>query len=249
MAKHLFKLILLLAVNTSAWGRAATPAVAIGAEDDWAPYSSAVRGQAQGFSVDVVRAAFAAVGVDVRFEVLPYVRCMAQVKAGRLAACFNTFPNKKITAGYLLHAQPLFTTHSNVYALATSDAQQVRIADLEGRTVGVTRDYEYGAEFDQNANIVRSVVDKNEQGFRMLLSRRIEFMAAEQRMAETLFKRDPAAFGGRFKVAGTFPVASAFMVFSKSTADGPQRVAQFNQGLARIRDNGTYRAIEKRWFQ
>jgi polar amino acid transport system substrate-binding protein len=222
--------------------------IAVGAEDDWAPYSSVVDGKAQGFAVDVVRAAFGAVGVTVEFEVLPYARCLAKARAGKLIGCFDAVPNGMIAPHYLWHAQPLFTTHMNVYALAGSADHGMTPARLEGKTVGVARDYEYGDEFDLNTKIVRKVVDKNEQGFKMLQAGRIQYMAAEQRIADALFRRYPQAFGGKFKVAGTVATPGLYMAFTREVPDGARYLAKFNAGYTIIRGNGTYKDIEKRWF-
>jgi len=236
--------LLVLALCTSA--RAET--IAVGAEDDWAPYSSVVDGKAKGFAVDVVRAAFAAVGVNVEFEVLPYARCLAKARAGKLVGCFDAVPNGMIAPHYLWHTHPLFTTHMNVYALAGSPDQGMTAARLEGKTVGVARDYEYGDEFDLNTKIVRKVVDKNEQGFKMLQAGRIQYMAAEQRIADALFRRYPQAFGGKFKVAGTVATPGLYMAFTRDAPDGARYLAKFNEGYTIIRGNGTYKDIEKRWF-
>ena len=64
--------------------------IRIGAEDDWSPYSSVSKGKPVGFAVDVVRAAWAASGVDVELVPLPYARCMKEVDRGLLAGCFDT---------------------------------------------------------------------------------------------------------------------------------------------------------------
>jgi len=226
----------------------AADTIVVGAEDDWAPYSSVVDHRAQGFAVDVVREAFAAVGITASFEVLPYVRCLAKVKAGKLAGCFNAVPNGMISASYLWHAHPLFTTRMNVYALAGSKEQGLSAASLEGKSVGVARDYEYGDEFDLNTKIVRKVVDKNEHGFKMLLSRRIQYMAAEERIANALFAKYPDAFGARFKMVGTVATPGLYMAFSKDAPDAARYLEKFNQGYAALRKSGRYKAIEARWF-
>lgn len=81
--------------------------VTLGAEDDWAPYSSVVDRQAKGFAVDVVREAYALVGIGTKFDVLPYSRCMAATKAGTLMACFDAVPNSMIAGDYLWPELPL----------------------------------------------------------------------------------------------------------------------------------------------
>jgi polar amino acid transport system substrate-binding protein len=226
----------------------AAETITVGAEDDWAPYSSLVGREAKGFAVDVVRESFAAVGITVKFDVLPYTRCMAEAKAGRLVGCFDAVANALIINDYLWHAQALFTTRMNVYSLAGSTEKGLTAPDLEGKTVGVERGYEYGDAFDLNTRILRKVVDKNDQGFKMLLGKRIEYMAAEERIAKALFNMYPA-FKGKFKLVGTVATPGLFMAFTKASPDGAKYLARFNEGYAKIRSNGRYKVIEAKWFE
>jgi polar amino acid transport system substrate-binding protein len=223
--------------------------VVIGAEDDWAPYSSAQGRDAQGFAVDVVREAFALAGVTVQFKALPYSRCMAETRAGRLLACFDAVPNSLIAAHYLWPKLPLFSTNMNIYARAGSAQRGLRARDLEGRTVAVQRDYEYGDAFDLNMRIRRKVVDKNEQGFRMLLAGRVEYMAAEARIADALFRSKPEHFGGRFVLAGTVAKPDLFIAFSKSAPGSAHMLDLFNRGYAKLRASPRYKEFEDRWFK
>jgi polar amino acid transport system substrate-binding protein len=227
---------------------AAAETITLGAEDDWAPYSSAVNHAARGFAVDVIREAYAAVGITVNFEVLPYTRCLDETRSGRLLGCFDAVPNAMIGASFLWPKYPLFTTHMNVYALKDSSESGLTARQLEGRTVGVERGYEYGDEFDLNTRIVRRVVDKNVQGFRMLLAGRIQYMAAEERIAKALFIKEAAEFGGKFKLVGTVATPGLFIAFTKQNGDAARYLKEFNRGYAIIRDNGRYKAIEARWF-
>jgi len=222
--------------------------VTLGAEDDWAPYSSVVDRQAKGFAVDVVREAYALVGITAKFDVLPYSRCMAATKAGTLVACFDAVPNSMIANEYLWPELPLFTTRMNVYALAGSPDNGMVASRLEGRTVGVERGYEYGDAFDLNTKIIRKVVDKNDQGFKMLLAKRIEFMAAEERIANALFARFPAEFGGKFKLVGTVATPGLYIAFSKSAPGSARLLKKFNEGYAILRNSPRYRALEAKWF-
>lgn len=237
-------------VLACAWacGLASAETVTLGAEDDWAPYSSAVDRGARGFAVDVIREAYAAVGVTVKFEVLPYARCLEDTRRGRVTGCFDAVPNAMIGGSFLWPDHPLFTTHMNVYALSGSKEAGLTARQLEGKTVGVERGYEYGDEFDLNTRIVRRVVDKNVQGFKMLLAGRIQYMAAEERIAKALFIKEAAEFGGRFKMVGTVATPGLFIAFTKQGSDGARYLEKFNQGYAIIRDNGRYKAIEAIWF-
>lgn len=240
--------ILLLCLALCIANIAGAETVLMGAEDDWAPYSSIIKGEARGFAVDVIREAFAAVGLDVKFVVIPYVRCMAMAKRGELVGCFDAVPNQLIINNYLWHDKPLFVTRMNIYALADSKEIGLKAADLEGKTVGTTRDYEYGDPFDLNTKIVREVSNRNDQGFRKLLAGRMQYMAAEEKIAKLVFAKYPKEFAGKFKEVGTVDTPGLYIAFTKKSPLGAKYLEKFNQGYAIIVKNHKYRALEAAWF-
>ncbi|MDK2124739.1 substrate-binding periplasmic protein [Parachitinimonas caeni] len=221
--------------------------VSIGAEDDWYPYSGKVNGQAKGMAVDIVGAAFKAAGIDVKFESLPYARCMAMAKSGEVAGCFDTARNSTLEKEYLWHKQPLFKARIAIYARADSKQSGLTTKDLEGKDVGVTNDYEYGEEFDRNTKIRRSVSNQDEQGFRKLAAGRVEYMVAYEKVADAVFKKNEKDFAGKFKAVGETAVPELYIAFSQKRPDNQKIVDAFNKGMDAIQKDGTYKQIVDRW--
>ncbi|KRB87254.1 hypothetical protein ASE26_07660 [Duganella sp. Root198D2] len=93
------------------------------------------------------------------------------------------------------------------------------------------------------------MVDKNEYGFRMLMAGRIEYMAAEQRIAQALFRSKADEFAGRFTLVGTVATPDLFIAFSKSAPDSREMLARFNEGYDKLRNSPRYKQIEERWFK
>ncbi|WP_237219061.1 substrate-binding periplasmic protein [Rhodoferax aquaticus] len=224
----------------------AAETVTLGAEDDWAPYSSKVGSEAQGFAVDIVREAFKAAGVDVKFSPVPYARCMAVTKSGELAGCFDAARNSTLENDYLWHAKPLFNARINIYAPADSKESGLTPKSLEGKVVGVTNGYEYGDEFDTNTKIKRDVANQDEQGFRKLLANRVPYMLAYEKVANAVFTKNKE-FAGKFKAVGITADPGLYIAFSKKHPDGAKFVEKFNQGFETIVKNGKYKAIEVQW--
>ncbi len=224
--------------------------VLIGAEDDWAPYSSNADGRAQGLTVDLVGAAFAAVGVEARFESMPYVRCMALTRAGALMACFNTTRTALIENGYLWPALPMFDERFLIWARADAPTPRtpLQVRDLERQRVAVTRGYEYGAEFDANPRITRVVTAHDEKNFRMLLRDRATFTLAPELNTRLLFKRH-ADLAGRFKIVGQLEAFGIYTAFSRQHPQAPAMLAAFNDGMKTLQANGRAKAIQERWRQ
>jgi polar amino acid transport system substrate-binding protein len=244
-------LLLSMLALPAAAGMAQTRTVVIGAEDDWYPYSAEVNGRPEGITVELVTAAFRAVGVEVRLESVPYVRCMAQTRTGSLVACFNTTRTVQIENDYAWPARPMFEERFLIWALAdapTPRAGGLQVRDLEGQPVAVTRGYEYGSEFDGNTRIQRVVTSHDENNFRLLLRGRAAYTLAPDINARLLFKRQPD-LAGKFKVVGQLSAFGIYTAFSRRHPQSAEMLAAFDEGMKIIQANGTARAIHERWRQ
>lgn len=235
----------------AAEGMAQARTVVFGAEDDWFPYSAEVNGRAEGITVELVTAALRAVGVELRLEPLPYVRCMAQTKSGSLVACFNTTRTRQIETDYVWPARPMFEERFLIWALADAPTPRsggLQVRDLEGQAVAVTRGYEYGSEFDGNPQIVRVVTSHDENNFRLLLRGRASYTLAPEINARLLFKRQPD-LAGKFKVVGQLSAFGIYTAFSRRHPQSAEMLAAFDEGMKIIQANGVARAIHERWRQ
>ncbi|WP_051318654.1 substrate-binding periplasmic protein [Chitinimonas koreensis] len=230
-------------LGASAW----SAPVVIGAEDDWYPYCGKVGTQAKGMAVDIVTAAFKAAGVDVRLEVMPYARCMAEAKSGKITGCFDTARNSTLENDYVWHKPAMFKARINIYAPAGSSQSNIGVKDLEGRNVAVTNGYEYGEAFDTNPKIQRSLGNQDVLGFRKLAAGRVEYAVAYEKVANSIFEKHPTEFAGKFKAVGITAEPELYIAFTKATPAGAAVAAKFGQGLEAIMKDGKYKEIESRW--
>jgi polar amino acid transport system substrate-binding protein len=241
--------LLLPALTLPATVRADEASVLIGAENDWYPYSAERQGRAQGMTVELVGAAFAAVGIQARFDVLPYARCMSQTRSGGLVACFNTTRTALIEADYLWPARPMFEERFLIYARADDDSgNALQVRDLEGQKVAVTRGYEYGSEFDANTRVERVVTSHDENNFRLVLRGRARYTLAPDVNTRLLFRQHPD-LAGQFKVVGRLALFGIYTAFSRRHPQARRMLAAFDEGMRLIQANGIARAIQERWRQ
>lgn len=221
--------------------------IAIGAEDAWYPYSGQINGEARGFTVDLVRAAFAAVKVEVKFESLPYARCMQRVKDGALLACFDTARAAMVEPDYLWHKRPMFTSRSMIYARAGSGERNIGVATLEGKRVAVTHNYEYGDAFDSNKKVIREAAPNDLSAFRMLVGGRADYALAYEKVANLLIRENPEAFSGKVVPVGVIEELRLYTVFSKSFPNSARYLELYERGFEIISKNGKLREIERKW--
>lgn len=222
--------------------------IRIGAEDDWSPYSSAVNGKPQGFAVDVVRAAWAAAGVEVELVPLPYARCMKEVDRGDLAGCFNTLRDPVQEPKYRWHQQPLFRARIGIYGRAMTGvtAPAVTLDTLRGKRIGTTHGYDYGAAFDGDPRMLRDEAPSDLSSLRKLAAGRVDYALVFDRVANAIAKANPD-LGKAYALQGVLVEPSLYISFSPQYPNIDRIVQQFDQGLAKVRKSGEYARIEARW--
>jgi polar amino acid transport system substrate-binding protein len=226
--------------------------IRIGAEDDWSPYSSSVNGKPQGFAVDLVRAAWAASGLDVELVPLPYARCMKEVDRGDLAGCFDTLRDPVLESRYRWHQQPLFQARIGIYGRANPGitsgvaSKSVALDMLRGKRIGTTHGYDYGAAFDNDRSMLRDEAPSDLSSLRKLVAGRVDYVLVFDRVANAIAKMHPE-LGQAYSLQGVLVEPQLYISFSPKYPDIDRIVALFDQGMSKIRKSGEYARIEAQW--
>lgn len=254
-------LLLLLVSTAPAWP--AKPAAAQGpprpaaaimlaVEDNWYPYAGLQDGKAVGFSVDLVRAAYAAAGVRVNFKPMPFPRCLAEVERGQELGCFNAAAEgaSMKTGKLITHATPLFAVYTGCYVRVDSPLDKLKARTLRG-VVGFVRGGYYGRAIEENKGVVRDESPSELANLRKLLRGRVEMALVDRRTFAYLVRTHFAEFGGKFRDAMdpkdmTSPGLSRIL-FSARFPDAARYAALLDEGLAAIKDSGEYERINDRW--
>jgi polar amino acid transport system substrate-binding protein len=224
-----------------------TITITIAAEDAWFPYSGKVDGKVQGIAVDIVTAAFETQGVVVKFNVVPYARCLEFTKNGHYLACFNMPRTVERENDVRWPDKPMYTTVCTIFTRKNGGAPPVsKLQDLEGKRVAVVRGYEYDDAFGMNTRIVRDIVDSDYNALRMLDYGRVDYVPVFDKAADYLFGKH-AELRDRFTKAGQLAPVAVYLGFSKLHPDAGKYLDIFNEGFAAIQKNGELAVIEKRW--
>jgi polar amino acid transport system substrate-binding protein len=221
--------------------------VRIGAEDDWAPFSSVRGGKPYGMAVELVQAIFAEAGIPLELVPLPYARCMEDAKRGRLAGCFDTLPDAALRKDYFFHAQPLFVDELWILGRTANTAVNLKTADLSDKRVIITHGYTYGDAFETNAAIRRITAPHDINALRMLVAERGEFAVVYRRITQHLERGSAQDLRGKFKRVGKLEDAALYLSFSRQYPDVQTIVSRFESAHTRLIKNGSLQKIEKRW--
>lgn len=215
------------------------------AEDDWAPYASVQHGQAYGMAVDIVRAAYLAVGVTVRFRSMPYARCMKLVEVGREVGCFNSLKDSTTLQHFAFGKQPLFTATIAIYSHQPESG--ITVAGLAGKRVGLTNGYTYGSEVEQDGRMLKDKAVSDLASLRKLVAGRLDYALVYTRVADQLQREYGHELSGRLFRVGTVIENPLFVSFSRHNLRSESARFQLDRGLQRLQQSGQYQQILQQW--
>lgn len=205
-----------------------------------------------GYANDVVRAAFAAVNVDIVLTIVPYVRCKAKVLDGSAALCFSMSWLKEFEGRVKFADTPLFSVtpvyfENPAHPLAARNEEELG----KGIRIGTIRGYEYPASTLRARDRGAVFVDGSSAAanLKKLAAGRLD---AAMVMADSLNGArlwiDQARVGNLVREAFKCPsVQVAFLGASTRNPRGMWAIEKYNRGIAIISKNGVLDSIRKRW--
>ncbi|WP_159084569.1 substrate-binding periplasmic protein [Dongshaea marina] len=198
--------------------------------------------------VDIVRAAYHEVGVEVEFKCFPWARAMQQTQDGSIDITFPWSRNKEREKLFLYSSTVMLGQHVLFHLKSRSFPELNQKITLEGLSrykVGGTIGYYYGPmmkQYDEQFGIERAVSDKN--NLKKLVRGRIDLFIAEFMVGYYLISQLPDHTSA---LLTNIPVAltsrTLHLLVGKKGKNPDQVLSLFEKGLKAIRENGTEKKI------
>ena len=224
---------------------AADEPVKSASELDYPPFSVVLDdGSAGGFSVELMRAALAAMGRSVEYEVGPWSEIKHALEVGQLEALplVGRTPEREQIFDF---SAPYLTLYGAVFT--QEDEQGIRsLANLQGRRVGVLRG-DNAEEFVRRNNLTQQVVATRsyDEAFRKLSRDELDAVVA-QRLVGLILIEELKLNNIKTSIA---PVQEFRQDFSFAVTEGNKELlAQLNEGLTVIIKDGTYDQLYGKWL-
>lgn len=221
------------------------PPVLAGSEPDYPPYCIVTpAGQADGFSVELLRASLKAVGLDVIFRVGPWASLKEDLAAGHLQALplVGRTPEREAFYDFTF---PYLTMHGTI--VVRDDTTSIRTpADLKGKQVAVLQG-DNAEEYLRRAGLGAVIVPlpSFEIALRELASGQHDAVVIQKLVAFQLMQttglRNLKAVGPPLR---DFTQSFCFAVRKGDSA----LLAALNEGLAIVMADGTFRQLHAKWF-
>lgn len=208
---------------------------------EWPPYFAQDL-KHNGIFAYIVSEAFAAVGYRVEYAYLPWKRALADAQGGVLDGSPGWKATDERRASFLF-SDPVITSTSVLFHLKSTPFTWSAIGDLKGRRIGVTAGYSYGPEFDAAAADKRLTVETARDdaiAFKMLLARRTDIAVMNREVGLDILSRGLSPADAARITFDPKPIDEqpSFLAISKASPRATQLIADFNRGLAMIRERG-----------
>lgn len=205
------------------------------------------RNQVSGMDVDVVSAAFDVVGQPVEFDVLPWKRIMKLMKNGEIAGSMSC-SQRKSRLEYMLFSEPVSITRQAAITHKEMDTSSIhKLADL--KRYSVTTIQGWGSETKLIKQGIPHTVTKDlRSSLVSVLYRGVDVFYGPEFPTRYRAKN----MGEKPHIKATYlediPSHNLHLCVSKAYPNSAEIVRSFNQGLAVIKQNGTYQRIQDKYF-
>jgi polar amino acid transport system substrate-binding protein len=203
----------------------------------------------KGFDVEVTEEAFRRAGIKVRFEFYPWKRAMQMVKEGKVVASITCakMPGRE---SFIKFSDPIssmtdiFLVRKDYKGPEINKYSQIKELKMNA---GFVMGNAYGQRFD-SFGIPYDLSPSHEVALKKLRDRRIDVMPALlENFLYTGRKTNPADRFKWFIIKEDFLVKDFHLCFCKKWPRIEELVNIFNEKLAEMKKDGTYKAIHSRY--
>jgi polar amino acid transport system substrate-binding protein len=218
---------------------------------DSRPTAYIVDGKPTGILVDVVTEAFRRSGHSVKIQLMPWARCLAEVRDGNVDGIFSVFklPERESFLAYT--SNPVITQVEVFFIHADSDIRFTgNLADLSHLRAGIIRGTSYGLDIDklvkngtwQNITYTSSV----DSLVAMLAAKRIDFAPSYRAVFLDAAKQN-GSIGKIKELSPAVESIPSYLAFNKKR-DYAKISAEFDKALASMKKDQSFDAIYAKYL-
>ena len=192
----------------------------------------------KGVFIELVKLLGARAGKQLDIQVLPTKRAVETFLSGQ-ADCF--LPALDVMFPSPVEASSEMYSKIDFAFVRKGDKVPKTIAELEGKTVGITLGYPYVKELTDNPKIKIEVSESDVVNMKKLASGRIDLFVVEEQSGKTAMT-ESGVEGIVYDPASPLSSQKVYLAFQKNAA-GKLLAGQFSAALAAIMKDGNFAAI------
>lgn len=212
--------------------------------DAWPPFLSPDL-PGKGIALQIVQAAFKEQGHEVEMKFVPWTRAIKSVKQGKIDILVGTWWTKKRST-FLNFSDDYLVNNIKFIKRADDSFEYDGLESLNKKNVGVIRDYGYSDNFKQAMNFKKPETTKFINNLKKLVHKRIDLTLEDEIVARAFIKNEAPQLKDKIAFSST-PLSSNTLHITSGLSNPKNNkiIADFNEGLAKIKSNGVYNSILK----
>jgi len=209
---------------------------------NWAPFYGEELPR-NGFFTEIVRTAFERAGHDVTTEFMPWSRAKVEVEQGDRDVLLGAYYNEERAQTYLA-SDAIYTAEVGLVALESLGVESFNsLRDLTDYTIGFGRGFTVNEEFDNADYLDKEAEEDLELNVNKLYAGRVDMIAGSFENISYIAQQQGRDVGRLVFLEPALKESTLHIMVSRTIDDGEQILADFHQGLRKIREDGTYDRI------
>lgn len=221
---------------------------------EWAPITSS-RIDGYGLASEIVQKAYEAEGEEIEFRFFPWKRCELMVSSEEVDAVFPYSPTEEREKNYYF-SDPILSVKTKLFFL-NDQIDKLTLnsyEDLKKYSIGGVLGYFYEKRFEE-AGLDVEYVGTDDANLKKLIHRRVDIIPMAGINGLYLIERDFPEYRnkigyvdfdslGRKEIGGGNTVN---VMVAKNNPDAQSIIQRFNRGIIKIKQNGQYQKILKKY--
>ncbi len=214
-------------------------------EYDYPPFCIVTKdGQADGFSVELLRESLRAVNLDVKFTVGPWAEIKEDLKNGKIQVLplVGRSPERELIYDFTFSYMPLY---GGIF-VRKGDSRIKNVHDLSEKEI-IVMEGDNAEEYARREEISTHIITVNsyEEAFRLLASGKHDAVVCQKLMGITLLE----ALKIKNIVPLKYRIYNFRQDFSFAVKEGDSKLLSLlNEGLSIVIADGTFEQLYKKWF-
>ncbi|WP_428813184.1 transporter substrate-binding domain-containing protein [Vibrio makurazakiensis] len=236
MMKRYLLLLTTLIFSFSAFSMTITAA-----QDPWPPFVNKGKGDV-GISVEIVTEALASQGHQVQFKIMPWTRALNEVKSGKVDILVATWFTDERTS-FLNYSDPYLENSLKFIKRAGDNFEYSDFNSLNGKSVGIIRNYGYGSDFLGASNFKKPEANDLISNVKKLKAKRIDLTLEDELVAKATISGAGMNLSDFAFTNNALSVNPIHVTSGLSNPKNAEIIEAFNKGLAEIKSNGKLESI------
>jgi len=217
---------------------------------NYPPFEYVENGKVQGLAVELLTEAFRRCHQEMKIEVLPWARALAETQQGQADAIFTAIKTPEREATLRFSSEALLSLNSALYSKKGAAIRyNGNLSDLAGYRLGLVNGTSHGVQFDSalDTGLLKYVdrADDTKPNILKLLAGRIDLIVAD-RFVVTYYMRANNWQDQLTELSPILHSSAGYLAFNRNPALEPVR-NQIDAALVAMKKDGSYQRILSRY--